>query len=162
MKEFEITIEGKAYKVRVEQFKGTHASVVVDGKKYEVDVSGMDLRMPPPSFALKPYAQRPGMKTTPTPTPSPSKSDTSAAPPPSTKPVVSTGGGGTITAPMPGLILDVMVKVGDSVEQGAMVVKMEAMKMENEIPTPVGGIVKNVAVKKGDSVATGEMLLEIG
>lgn len=66
-----------------------------------------------------------------------------------------------ITAPMPGLILDVMVKVGDRVEQGAMVVRMEAMKMENEIPTPVAGIVKNVAVKKGDSVATGEILLEI-
>lgn len=159
MKEFEITIEGKAYKVKVEQFEGTHASVVVDGKKYGVDVSGMDLRMPPPAFARKPYAQRPGMKTAPT--PSPTKPDTPATPPPSAKPVVSTGGG-AITAPMPGLILDVMVKVGDSVEQGAMIVKMEAMKMENEIPSPVGGIVKNVAVKKGDSVATGEILLEIG
>jgi biotin carboxyl carrier protein len=159
MKEFEITIEGKAYKVKVEQFGGTHASVVVDGKKYEVDVSGMDLRMPPLSFARKPYTQRPGMNTTPTPSPS---TPAPATPPPGAKPVVFTGGEGTITAPMPGLILEVMVQVGDRVEQGAMVVKMEAMKMENEIPAPVGGIVKNVAVKKGDSVATGEILLEIG
>lgn len=159
MKEFEITIGNKSYKVKVEQFEGTHASVIVDGKKYDVDVSGMDLRTPPPSFARKPYAQRPGMKTTPT--PSPTRPDTPATPPPSAKPVVSTLGEGTIAAPMPGLILEVMVKVGDRVEQGDMVVKMEAMKMENEIPTPVGGIVKDVAVKKGDNVATGEILLEI-
>lgn len=158
MKEIEITIEGTTYRVKVEKFEGTHASVVVDGKKYDVDVSGMDLRMPPPSFARTPYASRPGLKMPSV--PRPEAAPAASVSPPSASPAA--GGKGTITAPMPGMILDIMVKVGDRVEQGAMVAKIEAMKMENEIPATAGGTVKSIAVKKGDSVATGDVLLEIG
>ncbi|OEU57891.1 MAG: hypothetical protein BAW33_03465 [Desulfobacterales bacterium C00003104] len=52
-----------------------------------------------------------------------------------------------------------MVKVGDSVKQGAAVAKIEAMKMENEIPASCAGIVKSIEVKKGDSVSTGDTIL---
>ena len=157
MRTFEITIEGKTYKVTVERFDGKQGSVAVDGKKYDVDVNGMDLRTPLPSFGRRPYTPRPGIKTQALP-----KSNASAVPTPTHAIVSSAGGGGKIIAPMPGLILDVMVKVGDHVETGTMIIKMEAMKMENEIPSPVGGIVRSIAVKKGDSVSTGETLVEIG
>ena len=157
MRTIEVTIEGKTYKVTIERFDGKQASVVVDGKKYDVDVNGMDLRTPPPSFGRGPYTPRPGIKTQPIP-----QSNASSVSAPTSTIAPSTGDGGKITAPMPGLILNVMVKVGDRVESGMMVVKMEAMKMENEIPSTVSGIVKSVAVKKGDSVSTGETLLEIG
>jgi biotin carboxyl carrier protein len=60
---------------------------------------------------------------------------------------------------MPGLILDIMVAVGDQVVAGTPVIKMEAMKMENQIPSPVNGTVKTIAVKVGDNVSTDETLM---
>jgi biotin carboxyl carrier protein len=60
---------------------------------------------------------------------------------------------------MPGLILDIMVAVGDQVVAGTPVIKMEAMKMENQIPSPVNGTVKEIAVKVGDNVSTDETLI---
>jgi biotin carboxyl carrier protein len=54
-----------------------------------------------------------------------------------------------------------MVAVGDSVVAGMPVVKMEAMKMENEIPAAVNGVVKEIRVKVGDRVSTDEILLVI-
>jgi biotin carboxyl carrier protein len=62
---------------------------------------------------------------------------------------------------MPGLILDIMVASGDQVVAGTPIIKMEAMKMENEIPSPVNGTVKTIAVKVGDNVSTDETLMVI-
>jgi pyruvate carboxylase subunit B len=60
---------------------------------------------------------------------------------------------------MPGLILEIMVAVGDQVMAGTPVIKMEAMKMENQIPSPANGTVKEIAVKVGDNVSTDETLI---
>ena len=60
---------------------------------------------------------------------------------------------------MPGLILEIMVAVGDQVMAGTPVMKMEAMKMENQIPSPANGTVKEIAVKVGDNVSTDETLI---
>jgi biotin carboxyl carrier protein len=62
---------------------------------------------------------------------------------------------------MPGMVLEIMVSVGDSVAAGVPVIKIEAMKMENEIPAPVSGTVKEIRVKVGDRVSTDETLLVI-
>jgi pyruvate carboxylase subunit B len=62
---------------------------------------------------------------------------------------------------MPGTIVDVKAKVGDTVEAGDGVLVIEAMKMENEIQAPQSGVVISVHVKKGDSVAPDETLVEI-
>jgi pyruvate carboxylase subunit B len=62
---------------------------------------------------------------------------------------------------MPGTIVDVKAKVGDTVEAGDGVLVIEAMKMENEIQAPMSGVVISVHVKKGDSVAPDETLVEI-
>jgi biotin carboxyl carrier protein len=57
-----------------------------------------------------------------------------------------------VTSPMPGLILDIKVNVGDRVEAGAPVVIMEAMKMQNELATEVSGIVKEIRVEPKQTV----------
>ena len=64
-----------------------------------------------------------------------------------------------IGAPMPGLILDVVVKEGDEVVKGDKLLVLEAMKMENIIKSPGSGKVKSIVVSKGDSVDSGQKLI---
>lgn len=65
-----------------------------------------------------------------------------------------------IKAPMPGLIIDLKIKVGDTVNAGDPLLILEAMKMENVLKSPGAGVVKSVKVKKGDSVEKGQSLIE--
>jgi biotin carboxyl carrier protein len=67
-----------------------------------------------------------------------------------------------IKAPMPGLIIDLKVSVGDRVKTGDHLLVLEAMKMENILKSPGEGEVKKVTVKKGDSVEKGQVLVEFG
>lgn len=64
-----------------------------------------------------------------------------------------------ILAPMPGKVIDILVNVGDAVEESQEVLVLEAMKMENAIPAPQAGRVKEIAVKKGDTVSTHQLLM---
>jgi len=66
----------------------------------------------------------------------------------------------TIKAPMPGLIIDVKIKAGDSVQINDPLLILEAMKMENVLKSPGEGIVKTVIVKKGDKVEKNQVLIE--
>ncbi|HZX46742.1 MAG TPA: biotin/lipoyl-containing protein, partial [Clostridia bacterium] len=70
-------------------------------------------------------------------------------------------GAQTITAPMPGTVLDVKVKEGQSVKQGDVLVILEAMKMENEIFAPADGTVASVNVSAGASVNAGDVLVSL-
>ena len=65
----------------------------------------------------------------------------------------------SVTAPMPGNILDVKVKAGDSVKAGDTLLILEAMKMENEISAPQDGTIASVNVRKGDVVNSGDLLI---
>lgn len=65
-----------------------------------------------------------------------------------------------IKAPMPGLIIDLKIKDGDTVAAGDPLLILEAMKMENIIKSSTSAIVKSVKVKKGDSVEKGQILIE--
>ena len=70
--------------------------------------------------------------------------------------------GEQVRAPLPGTITSIEVKVGDRVEEGDVLFIMEAMKMENEIPSPVSGTIKAIHVAQNASVDTGELLATIG
>jgi len=67
-----------------------------------------------------------------------------------------------VKAPMPGKILEVLVKVGDQVKEDDELVMLEAMKMENPIYAPAGGTVKEIKVKANDSVETDQIMMVIG
>ncbi len=88
----------------------------------------------------------------------PVSGDAAAAPPPTAAPAT---GGDPIKAPMTGHILKINVTPGQRVEEGEVVVVMEAMKMETEVRARRGGTVSSIAVKPGDAVSTGDRLLTL-
>lgn len=67
----------------------------------------------------------------------------------------------SITAPMPGKIIDILVEEGSEVKEGESIIILEAMKMQNEISSHVSGIVKSISVKKNDTVMKDDVLIEI-
>lgn len=68
-------------------------------------------------------------------------------------------GATTVTAPMPGNVLDVKAGVGQAVKAGDVLVVLEAMKMENDIVAPQDGTIASVNVAKGDVVNVGDIFL---
>ena len=69
--------------------------------------------------------------------------------------------GGTVKAPMPGLVVKVLVESGQSVKKGDGLLVLEAMKMENEIAAPTDGVVDSIGVKAGTAVEKGAELARI-
>ena len=70
-------------------------------------------------------------------------------------------GAPTISSPMPGKVVKILVGEGDKVEKGQGLVIVEAMKMENEIRSPSGGVVKKINFKEGDLVDAAELIIEL-
>ncbi len=66
-----------------------------------------------------------------------------------------------MTAPMPGIVLDVRKNVGDKVRKDEVVIVLEAMKMESEIVSPIDGIVIQIAASKGTHINSGDLLIVI-
>ena len=124
-------------------------NVKVNGNSYEVEVEGIKDGVQP----VAPAVQRPAAA------PAPAAPVAAA---PKAAPAVAVAGAGTVSAPMPGTVLDIMVKEGDVVKSGQVCVILEAMKMENELPAPCDGTVKSVNVTKGASVNTADVLVVIG
>jgi biotin carboxyl carrier protein len=75
--------------------------------------------------------------------------------------LVSTGGSGAVPAPMTGTIKEVLVHVGDTVQENEQIIMMEAMKMDIEVVAPVAGKVAEILVQPGDSVRENQTVLRI-
>lgn len=154
MKDFKYTINGKSYRVMVTRIDQTSAQLEVNGKSYEVE-----LETPATAVAAAPAAApkaQPVAPTTPAPAPK-----TATGEPVISKPTVD-GGTTAIKSPLPGVIVDVLVKVGDEVKKGQKILILEAMKMENNINADRDGKVVEIKVNKGDSIMEGADLIIIG
>jgi oxaloacetate decarboxylase alpha subunit/pyruvate carboxylase subunit B len=71
------------------------------------------------------------------------------------------GDGTSLLAPMPGMIISYEKGIGDAVKKGEIIVILEAMKMENALPSPASGTIKSINFSAGDSVAKGDVLCVI-
>lgn len=129
---YKVTLNGKTYEVEVEHGK----AVLLD--EYE-------------ALAPAPAAAAPAA--------APAAAAPAASPAPAAP--VDLAAGETVAAPMPGNIIRVDVKQGDTVKSGQILVILEAMKMENEIVAPKDGTVAQVVTSKGSVVDTGAPLVVI-
>ncbi|MBE7082000.1 MAG: biotin/lipoyl-binding protein [Clostridiales bacterium] len=75
---------------------------------------------------------------------------------------VASNGSNAVEAPIAGKILSVKVNVGDTVKKGQVVAVVEAMKLENEIPSTIEGTVKEICVKVGDMVSNKDAIVILG
>ena len=66
-----------------------------------------------------------------------------------------------VTAPIPGVVVDILVAEEESIETGATLLRLEAMKMENKVTSPIQGTIKQILIEVGQEVGDGQILLEI-
>ena len=130
MKTYQYNINGKDYEVTVESIENNIATITVEGETYTVKM---------------PEAEKPAHR--------PVVTKPAAAPAPETAKKYS------VKAPLPGVIVDVTVKVGDEIKRGDTVVVLDAMKMENNITSDRSGKIAQVCVTPGESVMEGTELV---
>ncbi|MCD8391596.1 MAG: biotin/lipoyl-binding protein [Firmicutes bacterium] len=121
-------------------------NITVNGKSYEVDVEEVGGVSAPVQAA---------------PAPAPAPAAPAASAPAAAPKAAPVAGATQVKSPMPGTIIAVKVKAGDSVTKDTVVATLEAMKMENEIFAGVDGTVAGVSVSNGDSVNTGDVIVSI-
>jgi len=130
---YKIKIGDEKFEVEVGEVKEGLAGVTVNGEAYTVEVENYNSVFAPAAISLSTAATS-----------------------------LQASGSSSIVAPIPGIILDVPVQVGEKVETGQTVVIIEAMKMENNLVSSTDGIVKEIRVQKGAHVKTGDLILIIG
>jgi len=137
MKRFNVTVNGKAYAVEVEEVGAGQG-----GFTYQ------PVQQAAPAQAAVTVQQ---------PQAAPEQPKAAPVPKAPSGPV----SGETISAPMPGTILDIKVTEGQSIKAGDILVILEAMKMENEIVSPKDGIINGIHIDKLSAVSTGDRLVTI-
>ena len=143
MSTYRLRIGDTEYEAEVKSITPDQAHIVVNGTEYVVDLVSIGRPAVEPS---RPAASLPAAapRSAPRPTRSPNE-----------------GTAGSVRSPMPGLVLRIDVKEGQSVKAGQTLLVMEAMKMENVIPAPHNGTVRKVLVTEGASVGEGDVLVEV-
>ena len=143
MKEYKYKINGNLYNVVIGDVEDNIAHVEVNGTHYTVEME-KKVKEAPAKPVVRPAA-KPVAPVVEAPTPRP------------------TGGGAKsgVKSPLPGVILDIKVNVGDEVKKGQTIIILEAMKMENTINADKDGKVTAINVSKGESVLEGTDLVII-
>jgi glutaconyl-CoA/methylmalonyl-CoA decarboxylase subunit gamma len=150
MRRYELHINGKDFSISVHTFSSKRADLEIAGVRYTVDVRDIITEGESAPVSLIGETARTA-----------SAAGVANAAPSASRPTPA-GGAGSVTAPIPGQMLAVLVKEGDLVEAGHPLLKIEAMKMENTIIAPIAGTVRAVFVNAGDAVMQGQELLVIG
>jgi biotin carboxyl carrier protein len=143
MKSFKYTINGNVYKVHINSVVEEIAEVEVNGTPFKVKMEKPTKKQ---VVTIKRAAQAP---------------TTATGEPVVARPAASTAQG-AVRSPLPGVILEVKCKIGDTVKRGQTVIILEAMKMENNINADRDGVIKEIKVNKGDSVLESAELVVIG
>ena len=143
---YEVKVEGRTVRVDAVKSGRTIYSIIEDGRQYEVMVDergahGFDVLVKGRLFHLEAVDERSRLLAQ------------------QAKAAVS--GPQTVVADMPGKVVKVAAAVGDEVREGQGIVIVEAMKMENEIPSPVGGRITQLSVSEGDTVEGGATLFVV-
>jgi biotin carboxyl carrier protein len=146
MKRFKFTINGNKYETEVLHIEDNVAEIEVNGTKYYVEVDKDIKPVKTPKLVRAAAVPSTDMH------PSVAKTSSPSAP----------KGAGSIKSPLPGVILEVLVREGDSIKMGQKLLVLEAMKMENNIEADKAGIVTSILKQKGDSVMEGDVLIIIG
>ena len=143
--------EGRNYEVAVER-AGDRLTLTYQGKRYVVTL-------------LPEQRPSPGSAPQSAPTPVPAQGDTAPMPAPASAPAAAPAAeidsAGALHAPMTGVIKEIKVGPGQNVEQGQVILIMEAMKMDIDVPSPASGVVAEVLVRAGDTVSAQQKLLVI-
>ena len=142
-KKVELEIGGKTYQVEIKSLSADKAHVEVDGKQFHVNI-----RVPqdsPRASAPKPAARLAERQA-----PAPAKP---AAPRPAAASAKS------LLSLMPGVVIKILVKEGQQVAAGDVLLVLEAMKMENEIRSDRSGTIDSIDVSEGQQVQTGDPLM---
>jgi biotin carboxyl carrier protein len=137
---YKITVNNQTYEVEIENINVRPVIATVDGERFEVMPESGELKEIKTKVEKKPFS----------PTHPSAVHSSSNAP----------AGDNTLTAPLPGTIVNVFVKVGDKVEAGQVVLVIEAMKMKNSIRSLFSGTIGEVFVETGQSVAHKQALIK--
>lgn len=146
-KELILDINGKDYKVIINNFSAFEAEVSVNGTPYKIGLKNLGLE---DVADVKPVVAAPSPQVS-------LHKDTSGAKTPVHRPK-NIGSANQIISPLPGLITKLLVHEGDDIKKGQAVAVIEAMKMENEINSTVSGTIIDVRFKEGASVNQGDVL----
>ena len=164
MRRYTLEVGGKPYVIDVQEVTADRYRVEVEGQEYEVRLSGdedlTEARISPEIVLAREAAQH-LPQTAPAARPA-APFPAASSPPPGPRPSTDGHIVGALTAPMPGKILSVEVKVGDRVSRGQTVVILEAMKMKNAIKSPYDGVVLEIMVRAEQTVAYGDPLTQLG
>ena len=136
-KGFNFTIGGQKYETTVKEIEPNVAEVVVNGTSFIVEFQKNESKKVKAARVAAPTAA------------------------PSAATAAKPAGAATVKSPLPGSIVKVMVKPGDSVKKGDTLLTMESMKMENVVASEYTGTVKNVLVQAGQNVMQDDKLVEI-
>lgn len=142
MKEYKYKINGNLYKVTIGDIEDNIAHVEVNGTPYKVEMEKAPKAAPVARPVVRPAAP-------------------AASAAPVVKPAAHSAGKSGVKSPLPGVILDVKVSVGDTVKKGQTIIILEAMKMENNINADKDGKITAINVSKGESVLEGTDLVII-
>lgn len=151
MKQYKYTINGTQFDVTIDSINGSLAKVEVNGIPFDVEMQGSSLvEEALPTVSTDTTSAAPA-------------SAPAAAEAPAAAPAAKSGpGAGTpVKAPLPGVVTKVLVKEGQAVKKGDVVLVLEAMKMENNITAEADGTVSGICVNAGDSVMEGTTLITI-